>query len=519
MCVDILDDIKYLNSTPDRVSPVVKINDQDAAEYMETLSDSQTYQDPDARYNDGFFSLSRFTSPSTMLGGFYSGAMALWPGTAKHTLEYANGTTSDSTVIGGYSYDDGFPYANGREVYEDYCLPATQTSSTSSPTSTPTSTSTSTSTSSASASATPKPAPTGYPEAVIRDKNNFLAGYLPSEPPLQDTAVLSVPTFSVTDDEEDTYKVSNLAVRFIQKAKAEGRKKIILDLVSNPGGDLIWAYDLFTLFFPNKLPYASTRFRAHDALYLLGKVGYSIPEDTDEPHLREIHNTGYFNMKTPNQSYTFQSADEFYGPHSVLGANLTSAASDNYQWFSEPMDPIHGYGGVKNNYTTAPFAPEDILILTDGACSSSCPLFTKLMSEEGVRTVTFGGRPQYGPMQSMGGTRGGEVLDGESLVNMISGAHQIANATGILTDEELQTLKELSPAVEPPLMYSSVSVNLRNSYARDDEESLMPLQFVYKPADCRLFYTLENIFRPSTTWAAAARAIWGEGNCVAGSQT
>ncbi|KAJ5102410.1 hypothetical protein NUU61_004632 [Penicillium alfredii] len=47
----------------------------------------------------------------------------------------------------------------------------------------------------------------------------------------------------------------------------------------------------------------------------------------------------------------------------------------------------------------------------------------------------------------------------------------------------------------------------------------MPLQFVYEAADCRLFYTYDNIVHPATGWNAAARAIWGNGHCVKGSKS
>ena len=49
------------------------------------------------------------------------------------------------------------------------------------------------------------------------------------------------------------------------------------------------------------------------------------------------------------------------------------------------------------------FAAEDIVILTDGVCSSTCSMFVEMMhNEAGVKTVVVGGRPSYGPMQAVG---------------------------------------------------------------------------------------------------------------------
>jgi len=49
------------------------------------------------------------------------------------------------------------------------------------------------------------------------------------------------------------------------------------------------------------------------------------------------------------------------------------------------------------------FPAEDIVILTDGVCSSTCSMFVEVMhNDAGVKTVVVGGRPSYGPMQAVG---------------------------------------------------------------------------------------------------------------------
>ncbi|KAL4804640.1 hypothetical protein BDV18DRAFT_161736 [Aspergillus unguis] len=514
-------DAKFLNTTPNAVSPVVRINGESATAYLENMSESQLFQDADARYNQLFYSNTRFISASTNLGGFSVGPSGAWPGQAEFTLEYKNGTINTSPVHGYVAVDD-FKYQNGRELYEDWCLPVPAT--TASPTSTPTSTPSSPA-SSSSAVATPTstvlPPPAGYPAAVVRDSNNLLAGYLPREAELKDTAVMRIPTFSVSETEGASANISDLAVKFIQKAKAEGKEKIILDLSSNPGGNINWAMDLFRLFFPNSMPYVSSRLRAHEALRLIYKVAYAEPTDVSpeaEAMRQETLESPLFGLKTPDQDYTFKTLKEFYGPHTIDGANFTSANWLDLNKMSTTDSPVHGYGGVPNNYTAPPFEAKDILIMTDGACSSSCPLFTQLMSYEGVKTLSFGGRPTPGSMTTMGGTRGSEVFEGSQIVQLAAGALEIGNATGILSPTEVETLMELSPALDSPLSYEALSVNVRNAYSKYDTHSVEPLQFVDTPADCRLFYTAQNIFEPGSAWADAARAIWGGGECVEGSR-
>jgi hypothetical protein len=418
--------------------------------------------------------------------------------------------------------EDGFQFVDGKALYESYCVPASETTTTSSP-----STATPTPSNSAPASSTPasqspsstaKPAPTGYPKAAIRDDNNLISGYLLSEPGLEDTAVLSVPTFGVSDIEGGNKIVSDVAIEFIQKAVDAGKKKMIIDLSANPGGDVNYAFDLFRLFFPNKTPYWSTRFRAHEALKLIEKVGYSAPQGSQNLNFASLVKVGFYGLKTPSQNYTFKTLEELYGPHNVLGANMSTANSLNMDLISSEEKPIHGFGDIKSKWMTPPFAPEDILIITDGACSSSCPIFTEMMKYEGVKTISFGGRPQYGPMQAMGGTRGAQVLPAETLITITTAVLDMAAEEELLSKSELQQLKALSPAEDSPLQYGSFQVNLRDAYSKRDKDSVMPLLFVYEPAHCRLFYTLENVLQPATTWSAAVKAMWGSGDCVAGSR-
>lgn len=63
---------------------------------------------------------------------------------------------------------------------------------------------------------------------------------------------------------------------------------------------------------------------------------------------------------------------------------------------------VYGYG-TRPADTIQEYAADDIIILTDGHCSSTCSLFVEMMHQEaGVRTVVAGGRPEYGPMQAIG---------------------------------------------------------------------------------------------------------------------
>jgi hypothetical protein len=145
------------------------------------------------------------------------------------------------------------------------------------------------------------------------------------------------------------------------------------------------------------------------------------------------------------------------------------------------------------------------------------------MKSQGVRTIAFGGRPRYGPMQALGGVKGGQSEALSDIQSWIGQGYQMAiNATTqmnktILTDAQFARYKEIMPKdiKDFPLVLNGGGVNWRNAYREGDD--VTPLQFVYEAAECRLFYTIENYIEPATQWVAAANAMFGNGTCVDGS--
>lgn len=141
------------------------------------------------------------------------------------------------------------------------------------------------------------------------------------------------------------------------------------------------------------------------------------------------------------------------------------------------------------------------------------------MKRQGVRTITFGGRPQNIPMQGVGGVKGGQSLG----INYINGYIEQANGlitesasseSPLLTPAEWKAFNESSPITTASLEWSG-NLNLRNEYDQHDDQT--PLQFIYEAAECRLFYTLDNYLERETVWQAAARAMFGDAQCVEGS--
>lgn len=69
-----------------------------------------------------------------------------------------------------------------------------------------------------------------------------------------------------------------------------------------------------------------------------------------------------------------------------------------------------------------------------------------------------------------------------------------------------------------PSALSSYSLNLRDNIPQGDTEQI-PLQFIYEPADCRIFYTAETVASPSALWEYVANVAWGGNKCAWGNIT
>lgn len=155
--------------------------------------------------------------------------------------------------------------------------------------------------------------------------------------------------------------------------------------------------------------------------------------------------------------------------------------------------------------------------MTDGQCASTCSVVAHLLKEQGVRSIAFGGRPRHGLMQAVGGVRGAQYWALETISEYVERARHLALAalqtdSPILSRAEMQRFNELAPLPlrDLPLRldtYEQSGINIRNAYSAGDDST--PLQFLYEPADCRLFFTAENYMDPAT-----ASAMFLKGSCV-----
>ncbi|KAK8052192.1 hypothetical protein PG993_003577 [Apiospora rasikravindrae] len=340
------------------------------------------------------------------------------------------------------------------------------------------------------------------------------------------TGVLSLPSFSQYGDYINNFTQS--VQEFIDGAVSNGLSKIIIDLQQNSGGEVVLVMDTFLRFFPRHEPFAGSRRRSHRLGNILGNATTTWWNTLDPENDNDFEDwelglvdewviTPRVNAETGKN---FANWREYAGPKHSHGDDFTLVERYN---LSDPIFIYEMFGGnLPTDYledtdsmTVEHWDPKDVVLLTDGLCSSACSMFVELMTRKGARTIAMGGRPASGPMQAASGSRGARAYSSDSLDADLAVA-------GIVDEAANQTLPNIPPNAKTrdPGLWSAAYFNLRDQIREDEFRSgdAVPLQFKYEAADCRLYYTLRNLYNMTQQWTDAHDAAWGDGSrCVAGS--
>lgn len=504
-------------------SPVGSINGVDVESYLNSLATAEGgNQDPDANYNTVFYNVPETSSGTPTQGVFSIGNQ--YAGTTTEIV-FRNGTTNSikTFAVTAESFEG---VDSGAAFFKKFCTGAQQQPPT--PSSAPSNSTPTVLTTQVSYSAVPTqtaiPAPTAYPAPLVIADDLSIAGYFPEEN--TDLAVLSIPTFAPTGG---TVQFEDVVRELLASAKAAGKTRLIIDLRGNGGGTVLLAYDLFKQLFPSIQPYGATNFRAFPLFDIMGQTishfnsNVSAANATNADSSNGFSSIWNFESELTQLDTDYSSWQEFYGPLSVHGGNFTNLARYN---LSDPYDTsnisVSGYGSLANVVPQQTLAAEDIIMLQDGACASTCAVFAEFMKTQGgVQQVVVGGRKQYGPMQGVGGVKGANVYG----LDLIGETARVALSEGTPAQQAQWSVEygaaftggkqAILRAVAGP-DGPDARVNIRNNI-REGDESLTPLQFVYEAADCRLFYTAPMYAKQSLVWSAAYNAHWGNGTCVPGS--
>jgi Peptidase family S41 len=351
-----------------------------------------------------------------------------------------------------------------------------------------------------------------------------------SDPAYSSVAVLSVPSLVGLFAEEASFQ--DTASNFIAAAVAAGKTKLVIDVSANGGGTILQAYNLFKNLFPCLEPYGATRFRAHKAFNIIGETvsaaaGPNYPWDNataialgveNYTVLDDFYATPFdYRADMDIHGHSFTSWAQKYGPHKHNGDRFTSIIRWN---LSDPTDIyssgiiVDGYQNRTNIPPSQPFAPESIVIVYDGYCASACTIFSEFMTAQaGIKTVAVGGRPHHRIMQAVGGVKGTNDYTWDGIYALVNDTFTL----GTPAQQAEWAGTELGQYSTLPLErgLAGYAVNARDGI-REGDASQTPLQFIYQPADCRIFYTAEMTVDVTALWEKVVDVTWGGDSCVAG---
>jgi hypothetical protein len=364
----------------------------------------------------------------------------------------------------------------------------------------------------------------GYPKHVLRMNTSQAGGWYLDDHGYKDIAVLTV--YSFLDDVDEGHlhdQWQNVTREFLSQAKSAGKKKLIIDLSANIGGTVLLGYELFAQLFPALEPFGGNRFRAHQAWDEMGKMGVAISANIsrskakgDESDWKWVSESLNYRSDLDESGKPFASWAQKYGPHPANGDFHTSTQRWNLDDpIAEIFSHLKNFTGRGLSRLDLGWKPEDMVIIYDGSCSSTCAIFSEFMRQKaGVETIAMGGRPNRDIMQAVGGTKGVGTWNWSRVLWFVLSMHEKADAArkASWAGTEMDTFNTLLPfyrASEHP------HVNMRDGVRRGNDST--PLQFIVEPADCRLYYTPAMVVDVTKMWIAAADAKWlGKQRCVAG---
>ncbi|KAF3008559.1 hypothetical protein E8E13_007077 [Curvularia kusanoi] len=486
-------------------SPVVKINNVDATEYLTSLAspNSDGYLEPHADWN------SLMSSPAADIQGSLSlfQRLPLYPGNDL-SFTFQNGTTLDTIWLAMYAdIEQTGPLTTPGDFYNyfvlgltpagfdpinptvwwptEYNIPDEDDSEESVPSSGPKIDCGSSAGLGVNWCNATGGQVIAYPNnpIVVQDGLSITAagavsGYLLND---MSTGVLSVPTFY--QDGLSVLDYFNVIDWFIGNATEKNTKRVVVDLQQNSGGLVLLALTTFQQFFPTLPPYTGSRIRSHHFANMLGNAytewWQSLDPDSTESQDNAASEWIAVNRINAATGRNFASWAEYASPVTDRDDkfsqkqlyNLTDETFD-FDMFGWVYQPWVDRSSEKGD---ASWTPDEIVLLTDGLCSSACAIFVELMTEiAGVRTITVGGRSQNGPMQTASGNRGAAVYTTSEL------DYDIANLKTLVGNDA--AYNSFPDRNDTGMFTNYVSFNIRDQMRPDD---LIPLQFRYEASDCR----------------------------------
>lgn len=373
----------------------------------------------------------------------------------------------------------------------------------------------------------PRPFVPGYPAQpalLMKAPHDMASAYVIGSGGGGKVGVLALHTFLADDAAQDFQAFVTASLNTFKTARVG---KVIVDVSGNGGGNVVLGFDTFKQFFPRETPYAMTNLRAHPAAELFYRAAaaeyqhitsatgsFSTTNLTNDAVAAKVEGAlsdpfCYAGRLDPDGGH-FKDWKIAYGP--ITAAN--GGAFTTYTRWDLASD--YTFGGEfavtaaapgRNASWSVPWSADDIVLLGDGVCSSTCTIFAEAMHDAGVRSVVYGGRPQGGSMQLMGGVEGSQVLSFATLYGLAQDVKQKLGGDAGTQEEESQWASFLPGELAmPPAGPQAGGINLRNAFRQGSD---IPLEYVYTPADYRITLTERMFLDIENLWTEVASTVWG----------
>ncbi|KAI0857275.1 hypothetical protein F4860DRAFT_490064 [Xylaria cubensis] len=496
-------------SSPKTASVVKQINGKDAEKFLsDWIFAVSGNQDADAAYNSLFYEKA-FEAEISSRGYFQNGGRTryVYPGSTT-SLKFANGTSTKADNVARIK-GNWTGVVDGPSYFAKFAPGASGSVSTAAP-------------------ATPAPvsppalkAVPGYPAPEIVSSDGVISGYYLKGDGFEDTAVLVALSFSP----DSPIEFQQVAQDFFAAAKKDGKKNLVVDVSVNGGGYIFSGYDLFRQLFPDIVQEGLGRwrdgpgFKAVSDVYSANSANFN-PDTASADIIYQFESVYNWRYDIDESNKHFTSYKDKFGPQQVLGDKFTNLM----QWdFNDPLNTINATFGFGTDITgyrsranfTRPFAgPENIVIVLDGYCASTCTLFSQFsIHDAGVKTIAMGGRPsKKGLIQGVGGVKGSQSYGYADVLANVQEAIAFTNDSAII-----KTLSAYDSYVIDRNQVSSL--NVKDEILRSHIKDGTPSQFVAEYSDCRLYWTDAMIKDVSEVWKAAASAAFKGGKCAYGGIT
>ncbi|KAK6501404.1 hypothetical protein TWF481_009244 [Arthrobotrys musiformis] len=381
----------------------------------------------------------------------------------------------------------------------------------------------------------------------IQDINQVVGGYFMADYAGDDskTAIIDITGFAPDDPNGrfPTHAVQAAVELFLAEAQRRGMQQLIIDVRGNGGGYVNMGYDLYKQLFPNSDPYSGNRIRYHPASLriaeaftqlidqdvingLIQAIGGGMGENLSNAQANAYQVASYASLSGLDQFLNldkdgnkFNTFNDFFGPQNIYGDKFTSILTydlNNLLAVGDLSYDVTGYGDrASYRNRSPPFTPENVILVTDGVCASTCGIFSEfLRNQQRIRTVVVGGRPNGEPSAAVGGTRGAQVI--QHTAHMLNFVQIVENNFTPRDAAEQQEWNNIFPRPFK-LNIPEAAVNWKDNIRRADPTET-PLQFYLEAADCRLYYTPQTLSFSHELWAQVDRLAWGnETDCAVGS--